>query len=307
MRALVTGASGFCGAHLQECLVEMGALVHRAARGPRPAQPPFVHRVDDVTDPNAWAAALKVARPDVVFHLAGVAPSAPLSTLYRVHVLCAAALLEGLTIAGLESCRVLLVGSAAEYGGAQELPLREDGPTRPATPYGASKCAQTELGRMAARQGRHVTTVRPFNIIGPGMPPSLALGSFAAQLAAIAAGRQPPVLHVGNLSARRDYVDVRDAVALYVRLATSTAAGAVVNVCRGTAVSTNELLDRLVRLCGVRVEVRTDPARLTEVDVPVSYGSTELLTELAGPLCFLDMDTTLADTYGRARRAVAGP
>src|SRR5205807_2696202 len=113
------------------------------------------------------------------------------------------------------AARVLVFGSSEEYGQIRpdDLPADEETPLRPDNPYAVSKVAQDYLG-MQYFLGRHLAVVRarPFNLLGPGQGDRFAIGSFARQIAEAEADLGPPVVKVGNLSARRDYTDVRDAV-----------------------------------------------------------------------------------------------
>ena len=290
-RAFVTGATGFCGRALVQALKTDGTEVVT-----------FATR-DRVPSVETIRLALIDAQPDVVFHLAGVMSGASTFSFYSANVMWAAALFDALDAARLES-RVLVVGSAAEYGpvDASALPVIESLPPAPVGLYGLSKLAQTSLAIDRARS-RRVVVARPSNILGPGMPSFFALSSFALQLAAVERGRQPPVLDVGNLDSGRDFIDVRDVVRLYRLLVDNPAAhGAVVNVCSGTAMTVRAALDALIRSFGVSVEVRVDPMRYRAGDVSVFTGSTARLAALAGPIelqPFSDTINTLV-THARA-------
>lgn len=306
MRALLTGASGFCGRHLVEHLRSSGTEVHVAQRLPGAPCPDGVvaHAVADVTDRGAVRRLLADAAPELIFHLAGRSEPGPSDDVYRANVQYAATLLEAVDAEGLaEKTTVLLAGSAAEYGAVspEELPIREDAPPRPQGHYGVSKLCQTMLGRVWAGRGARVVTARLFNIVGPGMPEHLATGRFAAQIARAAAGSGPAVVEVGNLDSGRDLVDVRDAVRIMASLARTPAArGAVVNVCRGSAHRTGEVLERLVRLSGIAVEIRPSALRTKRDDVPLVYGSTELRERILGPEAVRDLGRTLEDVYAAA-------
>ncbi len=295
MRALVTGASGFVGRHLCRALEELGAEVHTADR--REEASARHHPLSDMTSTRAVAAVTAASAPDVVFHLAGVAQADEPAELYRVNVGFAVTLLAALDTAGLADRPVLVVGTAAEYGlvTPDQLPIREDCPARPYGHYGASKLAQTNAALAAARSGRPVVVARPFNIIGPGMPEHLVLQTVMAQLARVVRGEQEPVLALGNLESRRDFVDVRDVVRSFVELVQTRAAwGEIVNVCSGRAVRIADLVARAVEMAGVAVTIRNERARLKAIDVPEAYGSNEKLRRLVGDAPVLDIDDSLA-------------
>lgn len=285
MRVLVTGAAGFVGSWLVPALVAEGHTV--IAAGQEGHAPPEERAGAewlglDVTRADSVAAAVERAAPHAVCHLAGQASVGqsfhdPLGT-WDVNATgtlrVAAALPKG--------TRLLLVASAEAYGAVPETeqPICEDRPLRPCNPYAASKAAAEMAALQAESAGVEVVVARSFNHTGPGQDPRFALASFARQLAVIRAGGAEPVLHVGNLSARRDLLDVRDVVRAYVRLVTSGEPGGVYNVCSGTARSMREAVDELVDLSGTRARIEVDPGRVRPVDVPLLLGDNARLRGL---------------------------
>jgi nucleoside-diphosphate-sugar epimerase len=257
------------------------------------------HRLDP-SDMGAIIHAVEEARPDCVFHLAGVSGPQEFLASYSINVMYGARLLEALAVTGQEGCPVLLVGTSAEYGmvDAEHLPIREETPARPYSHYGISKLAQTSMGVLVARTGRPLIMARPFNIIGPGMPEHLVIQTLARQLANIHRGVCGPVLEVGNLSASRDFVSVHDAVRIYWDLVRTPAAyGEIVNVCSGRPVVIGDLLERFMSLTGLQVEVRTDPRRVKPMDVPVHYGSPERLRRLVGFVPSGELDAVIMEIW----------
>ncbi len=296
MRVLITGAGGFCGTHLRRFLEGDGVECHTL--GPRSTGEG--HHLADPSDVDGLTRAVQAANPDYVIHLAGVSAGAEFLSYYQINVMYGANLLEALARAGREDCPVLLAGTSAEYGRVetQDLPIRENTPPRPYSHYGASKLAQTLMGVMLSREGRRLVMVRPFNLMGPGMPEHLVVQSMARQLAEVARGRRPPVLDLGNLNSSRDFVPVHDAVRIYWQLIRNPAAyGQIVNVCSGRPVKIGDLLERFLRVSGIRADVRSDPRRMKPVDIPVHYGSREKLLSLAGPMPEPDLDLSLAEIW----------
>ncbi len=299
MIALVTGSSGFCGRHLVRALETRGATVVRLSQRTESAG---VLRVD-LTDVGAVAAVLEKARPDVVFHLHGASSARDGATLLQINAVSAAALLDAVERVAIEPA-MLFVGSAAEYGAIEpaDLPVIEDHPLSPLTPYGSTKRAQTELALLAAQRGRRVVVARPSNVIGPGMPEHFALASFARQLAEIEARRRPPFIEVGNLETFRDFVDVDDAVQDYIALvAEPSAVGRVFNVASGHAVRLKDALDGLISAFGISVGLRADPSRLRTLDVPVFYASRDRLDRTIGRRALIPLSATLERIVADAR------
>jgi nucleoside-diphosphate-sugar epimerase len=298
MRALITGAGGFCGHHLSQYLQGLGVEVHTL--GSEVVRPN--HHVVDPMNLESLTAAVAAAAPDYVFHLAGVAVAKAYDLYYRVNTLYAAGLLSALEIAGLGKIPVLLVGTSAEYGLVSEidLPITEDTPAAPYNHYGISKLAQTLMGCALATTTRPLIMVRPFNIIGPGMPNHLALSSFVQQLLR-APHDHPAEIRVGNLNTSRDFIDVEEVVKIYWRLAQNpNAYGEIVNVCSGAPTSLGDLLAKLISISGRRVEVRTDSAKFKSLDIANHYGSREKLIRLLGYAPCTSLDTSLTRIWESA-------
>ncbi len=171
--------------------------------------------------------------------------------------------------------RVLVVGSADEYGivAPDELPIRETSPLRPNNPYAVSKVAQDMMGyQYFASHRLPVIRVRPFNHIGPGQSPAFVTSDFARQIAQAEAGLREPVLHVGELSARRDFSDVHDIVRGYHLALSGGEPGEVYNLCTGRSYSIREVLDQLMALSTVPLRLEVDATRLRPVDTPEIVG-----------------------------------
>ena len=275
--------------------------------GRRPACGAVHHSLTDPGDLRSIAAALDTARPDCIFHLAGASQAVDLATYYRVNTLFAANLLQAAESVGLGDHPILLVGTSAEYGptAAERSPVDESAPPRPLSHYGISKLAQTQMAQAAARHGRPLIVARPSNIIGPGMPEHLAVQSFARQIADIAQRRREPVVEVGNLDAIRDFIDVEDVVALYVRLVREpAAAGEVINVCTGRGTAMREVLARLVAIAGVQIEVRQHSGLGKPEGVQHHVGDPAKLERLVGEVSLMPLEASLDRIY---RSAVGAP
>lgn len=296
MRALITGAGGFVGPHLDRALSEAGDEVVGLDLNNGP----------DLGQPEAWVDVLQTHQPDVVYHLAGWSDVSaswndPIRT-FQVNALGTLTVLEAARQAKIS--RVLLISSADVYGPVQadRQPITEELPPQPRSPYGVSKQAAEALGLQYHRaHGLDVVVVRPFNHLGPGQSPSFAAPAFAAQIAAaeLAGGGR---LQHGDLSARRDLTDVRDVVRAYRLLARQGEPGEVYNVCSGVAVAMSDVLDLLLAEARVPVSRALDPARLRPVELPVLQGSHRKLTEATGWEPSIPLARTLADVLDDARQ-----
>jgi GDP-4-dehydro-6-deoxy-D-mannose reductase len=288
MRVLVTGSKGFVAhwliAHLEDQGDEVIGLDTEV----------------DITEPAGLREVVTTAEPDAVCHLAAQASVGASfgnsEATYRVNAVGTANVLDA-ALACRERPRVLLISSSEVYGraGPQDLPLREDHPFAPVSPYAASKAAAEMIGIQTwLGSGLEVVRVRPFNHTGPGQRPDFVVPALAAQVAqAVSSGADR--LSTGNLEARRDLSDVRDVVRAYRLLLESGRPGDVYNVCRGEAVSIREVAERLLTLAGVDLPIVVDPARVRPVEIPELRGDPTRIRAAVGWQPEYALDQTLAD------------
>ena len=303
MRVLVTGGNGFVGGFAIEALRARGDEVFAAGRGATDMMPL------DLGDSLNLRGVIDIAQADAVVHLAAQAfvPQSiadPLET-FDVNAMGTARLLEAIRAArdvGGSNPRVLIISTAEVYGAQppSAFPLKETTSLHPANPYAASKVAAEAYSLAAARTyGLDVMVARSFNHIGPGQDERFAVSSFAMQLARIARGG-PSELLVGELSAERDFLDVRDVVAAYLALLDRGERGEIYNVCSGSAISIRDVLRRLVTTARVAVEIREDPARMRPSDTPLFVGDGTKLRAATGWSPQIPLATSLRDTYRAA-------
>ena len=288
MRALITGGKGFVGHWLAAHLKDQGDEVV------------VIDVETDIADGPALKKVVTEAAPEVIYHLAalthvGESWDNP-SQVLRVNVIGTAELLaaaRSLTTAPT----VLVVSSAEVYGVVrpEQLPLSEDTPTAPATPYAASKLAAEAVALQAWRgYGQPVIVVRPFNHIGPGQSPNFAVPALAKRI--VEAGKtEARTLRVGTLTTRRDFTDVRDVVEAYRLLMLHGSPGTIYNVCSGRDVAISEVAENLLSLAGADLELVTDPDLVRPVDVPVLRGDARRLHAATGWSPAISLATTLAD------------
>ncbi|HET7880245.1 MAG TPA: NAD-dependent epimerase/dehydratase family protein [Acetobacteraceae bacterium] len=274
-RAIVTGADGFLGRHLVDRLGRNGVQVTTVTRRHRPS--PGNYAMGDAPwCSSVLASVIECAEPDAVFHLVGGTVGSQ-AELEQSNVGVALSVMQALREA---RARPLLVccGSAAEYGAAARdgEPVRETAVCAPLTSYGVVKHALTKaaLG-FADETGAPVLIARVFNPIGPGMPPYLALGGFARQIAQMRSS--VGVLQTGNLEVFRDFINVDHVTEAMWLLACNDNARGVVNVCSGQATELGRLVDILVNASEKDVAIATSVSRLRVGELRVMVGSTELL------------------------------
>lgn len=285
MRALVTGANGFVGIHLVHHLRASGDDV--------------IESSIDITDRERIIAHLAEQAPEVVYHLAAQADvggswTAPIPTL-RVNVEGTLNILDAAVAAGVD--RVLAVTSADIYGPVAEadLPLTEDQPVRPISPYAASKASADIMCVSAGlAHGLDVVRARSFNHLGPGQNDKFVASAIASRVVANERSGDTEV-RVGNLEARRDFTDVRDVVRAYRLLMTKGRAGEVYHVCSGLDRSINELAERLIAMASHDMKLVTDPELFRPVDLKTLRGDHSKISAATGWSPEIDIQTTLAD------------
>ncbi|MGM0400328.1 MAG: GDP-mannose 4,6-dehydratase [Chloroflexota bacterium] len=319
MRALITGITGFAGSHLADYLLEhVGAESVFGVGLPTDSTHNIQHiesqitlyRVD-LTDYEAVEDVVASTTPDHIFHLAAQASverawKDPAGTL--VNNITAQLNILRAVVACDMAPKILAVGSADEYGlvATKDLPASEDTPLRPLNPYAVSKIAQDYLGyQYFLSHGLYVVRVRPFNHTGPRQGTGFVVPDFCRQIVMIENGRQEPVMRVGNLSAQRDFTDVRDVVRAYHLALAKGEPGRVYNVGSSRAYSIRHVLDMLLSLSEVEIRVEQDPERMRPSDVPVLVCDTRHFARTTGWESRYRLEQTLRDTLAYWRERVA--
>lgn len=315
MRALITGIGGFAGSHLADYLLaktdwQIVGCVLNECDTPAHLRDRVKCQVVDLCDPATVYHLLDRTAPDIIFHLAAIAVvgdswRTPWPVLHN-NIRGQLNLLQSLVDLGA-SPRVMIAGSNEEYGmvRADELPLTEESPLRPNSPYGVSKVAQDMMGlQYFLSHQLSVVRVRPFNHIGPRQAPGFVAPDFARQIAAAEAGQRPPRMKVGNLEAERDFTDVRDMVQGYYLAVTQGASGEVYNIGSGRPHAIRELLAGLLSYSRVEIKVETDPARLRPSDVPVVRCDASKFRALTGWEPSIPFEASLRDVLNDWRQRV---
>jgi GDP-4-dehydro-6-deoxy-D-mannose reductase len=316
MRALITGVNGFVGKHLAKRLLVQGVEVWGTTRESSPSLILLDSNIKiyktalEVSD-NIYTMLLSV-KPDIIFHLAGQSNVRKSwdnkeGTFYTN---------VNKTIFLLEAClsyqklnpelRVITVGSSEEYGKVDldSIPIKEETPLNPMSPYGASKAAVSFLAKQYYdAYGLNVLHVRPFNHIGPGQSLGFVVPDFTKQIVDIEMGKSLPEIKVGNLSAARDFIDVRDIVSYYVELAINKNVkfGQIVNVCSGKVCKIQEVLNSLLKLSSREINIVIDPSKIRPVDVPIYYGDNNKLKTLTTYETQFNLEQSLYDIINSIR------
>jgi len=317
MNVLITGITGFAGSHLAEYILaeHPGVEVHGIVRW-RSRRDNIAHLGDkvrlheaDLKDMVSLKKTLAECRPEMIFHLAAqsfVPASWRLpSETFAVNAIGQINLFEAALDLKLDP-RIQIAGSSEEYGHVHpdEVPMKETNPLRPLSPYAVSKVAQDLLGyQYFMSYGLKAVRTRGFNHTGPRRGDVFVTSNFARQIAEIEKGKQPPVVEVGNLEAKRDFTDVRDMVRAYWLACAKGEPGEVYNIGTGHTIAMKDMLAILLSLSTSKVEVRIDPARLRPSDVPILYSDCSKFKALTGWTPRIPLETTLKDLldYWRER------
>lgn len=296
MRALITGSQGFVGQYLRRELEENGYEVVGLD-----VQPGEGVVQADLLDPEQTKAAVRQAKPDAVFHLAGQADVArswkiPQKTM-EINVIAAVNLMEAVR-AFDPPVRMVLVGSSDQYGNLGEAGrlVSEDLAAHPQTPYAVSKKAQEEMARVYVRAyGMNICMTRSFNHGGAGQRLGFLIPDFASGIVKVERG-EAKSLRVGNLTSRRDFTHVRDVARAYRLIAEKGKPGEVYNVGSGATWSAQEILDKLCAMAVCPIPVEQDPARMRPSDTPVICCDHAKLTTDTGWVPQIPLEDILSDT-----------
>lgn len=313
-KALVIGGGGFVGSYLVNHLqrdLGMAVAVTKTAKETLTLKDAAVYDLD-ILEPAQIREVLGEVAPDYILHLAAQSSVAvswknPGLTI-DVNIKGSVNVLDAVRTA-VHPARVLLIGSGEEYGHirAGECPIREENALRPGNIYAATKSCQNMIGAIyAAAYDMDVLMVRAFNHIGPNQAPMFVVADFCKQVVEIERGLREPVLYVGNLSAKRDFTDVRDVVRAYGLLVTQGKRGETYNVGTGQALPIEEILNRILALTDCGIEVRVDPAKLRPVDVPIIEPDIGKIYDCVGWKPQISLDQTLRETLDYWRNQIDG-
>ena len=311
-KALIIGAAGFVGNYLIDH-IQKNCIWSIVVTKMQQEKIPFggIEICDlDILDREAIVELVNRVRPDYIYHLAaqssvGLSWKNPDLTMDvnikgTIHVLDAIRELD-------YRPRILLIGSGEEYGHVrpEEVPIVEDSVLRPGNLYAVTKACQNMVGKIYSdAYDMDIMSVRAFNHVGPNQAPLFVVADFCKQVAEIEAGLRDPVMKVGNLSAKRDFTDVRDVVQAYVLLMEHGKAGETYNVGSGKAIQISEILEKIIAMSEVDIRVEVDKDRLRPVDVPIIEADVKKIFDCCGWKKTIDLETTLWETLNYWRNNV---
>lgn len=283
---LVTGATGFVGRVFCEYITSLGLKLKVFATDINPDQYLCCDKffVADLSNFQATSDLVKNTKPDYIIHLAGAFATENIEKLYQANLISTASLLDAVCEFAPDAI-VVTAGSAAEYGrvSPDQLPVNEENPCLPVTPYGLTKFLATQLSLYYHRYcDLNVMIVRPFQLIGKGITTKLVPGAFAEQLIATARTGEK-VINVGNLQSSRDFLNVKDAIRAIWMLCNDPAPGQIFNLCSTKAVKIDDLLQMMIKCAQLDITINIDSNRLRgNQDVSHVYGDFQKIEKHCG-------------------------
>lgn len=319
MRTLITGITGFVGSHLAEMILrdhpEWEVHGTKRWRSPRENLSKIEESITlhdcDLTDISSLIRVLDNVKPDRIFHLAAqsyvmMSYRAPTATIDS-NVNGTINLFEALRTLGQDPL-IHACSSSEVYGQVrdEDIPIDEETPFRPASPYAVSKVGEDMAGYMYHHAyGLKIIRTRMFTHSGARRGEVFVDSAFSRQVARIEAGLQEPFLSVGNLDSVRTFADVRDVVRAYWLLLEKCPPGEVYNIGGETTMTIGEMLDLLLTMTHLKdqIEVRVDPALLRPADVTNQVPSSDKFKMATGWKPEIAYERTLLDmlNYWRAR------
>lgn len=304
MKALIIGGAGFVGSYLIDHLLEdcgWTIAVTKLENEIIEHKNIMVYNLN-ILDKQSIITLLKEIRPDYIIHLAA---QSSVSLSWTNPALTIDVNIKG-SVNVLDSVReldykprILLIGSGEEYGHIlpEETPIKENNLTRPGNIYAATKACQNMIGKIYADAYQmDIIMVRAFNHIGPKQAPIFVVSDFCKQVAEIERGLRELVIKVGNLSAKRDFTDVRDVVRAYSLLLQKGKSGETYNVGSGKAIAIEEILQLILSYSKADITVEVDNNKLRPVDVPIIEADIRKLQQITGWLSTISLDETIQQT-----------
>ena len=317
-KILITGITGFAGSYLAEYLVSKGEydingtylLDSSLINVDKVKDKLNLVRVDLTSEKEVFYTVKKIS-PSIIFHLAALTSPAdsyknPSETLTN-NISLQVNLFEAVRKSNLLDAKILVVSSADIYGKVkkEDLPIDEDTQLMPTSPYSVSKIAQDFLGlAYFLSYNLKIIRVRPFNHIGPRQSPQFVVSSFAKQIAEIEKGKREPILRVGNLDTKRDFINVKDIARAYVLAIEKGKYGEVYNIGSGKSYKIFDILSMLIDMSSRKIKIEKDESLFRPSDNRELLCDTRKFQKLTSWKPKISIEETLKDTLDYWRNII---
>lgn len=309
--ALITGALGFCGKRLIKKLHEMDEKIRICGIDLAELSPSDIlldeYFCIDICNQSKLENIIELLKPDWIFHFAGFIGNDSLR-VYNINFMGSLYLIESVRKLVPEA-HIVLIGSSAEYGYAppDDFPLKENYPCRPVSPYGISKHATILAGLSYVQSHRlKIVAARPFNIVGPGIPPTLVVGAILKRIKDALFDSNKLIIKMGNLDTERDFIDVDDAVNAYVKMAQGNFWGEVFNICTGKPYSIRKIVEIIASFSNLPLVIEQDPTLVRIQDIKISFGNCDKAEKIFGFQPETDIEKTLLKTWRHYKEGWTG-
>ena len=300
---LVTGSEGFVGSHLIKALVEAGYEVIPTCL-PQLIPKKGKYIALDIRNLDLVVEVVKQCEPDIVFHLAAVSSVAKSlrdrAVASNTNIAGTANVLEAAKSLN-KDVKFFFVSTCEVYGGGEG--LTEGSPVVLKNPYAISKYAAELICNDFQSTGLDCVIMRPFTHTGPGQSETFVLPTIAKQISEIEKGKRAPLIELGNLEAKREFLNINDIIDAYLLALGKAESGHTYNIASGYGYKISELVAMFVQLSKKSFDLRTNPVKVRKVDIPVLLGDGSKFSKLTGWSPKVKIEKTLEDllNYWRAK------
>ncbi len=301
LRILITGSSGFVGKLLAEAEAQRGNLIQGIHHPDENPDLNFNSQGINLKDSGKLSELINTFRPQRVYHLAALSS---VRMCQENPVLCFDTNLTGtLNLLNIlselaEKPRFLYTSSAEVYGKMNKVStqLTENDRPSPANIYGLSKLKAEDICQFYCKEYQiPVLIARSFNHTGPGQAQRFVFPHVARSLVRIEAGKEPPVLKMGNLSVERDFMDVRDVIEAYMKMIDKATTGSIYNITSGRCISIEEGIRMMVEISGINVNIIQESSRMRPYDIPRLSGNAKKALKDLGWRAEITLEQTFKD------------
>lgn len=281
-KILILGINGFSGKHFQQYIITNGFLNDYCFVGSdieADTALPFKYIQADLLNKDELEGLIIGEQPEYIINLVGNFAISDQEKLLLINAELPHGILEIVNRNKIKVKKILLIGSAAEYGNCRKLPVKESDELNPVSFYGLSKVFQSQYASYYhSNFNLNISIGRTFNIVGEGMSTALSLPSFIKQINDI---KDEGTIYTGSLDTKRDFLDIDDIIDAYWKILLYGKPGSVYNICSGKSLFIKELLEHMIKVSGKRINIETQESYLKKNDLNDIYGdNTRIIQEL---------------------------